>query len=37
MRRRRKSVVLLLDVRKSESLATRATSEIIRVAEYLGP
>ena len=29
--------VLLLDVRKSTSLATRPTSEIIRVAEYLGP
>jgi hypothetical protein len=29
--------VLLLDVRKSTSLATRPTPEIIRVAEYLGP
>lgn len=29
--------VLLLDVRKSTSLATRPTSEIIKVAEYLGP
>ena len=29
--------VLLLDVRKSSSLATRPTSEIIKVAEYLGP
>jgi len=28
---------LLLDVRKSTSLATRATEEIIRVAEHLGP
>jgi hypothetical protein len=29
--------MLLVDVRKSTSLATRATQEIIRVAEYLGP
>jgi len=29
--------VLLLDVRESSSLATRPTSEIIKVAEYLGP
>jgi len=29
--------VLLLDVRNSTSLATRPTSEIIKVAEYLGP
>jgi hypothetical protein len=29
--------VLLVDVRKSTSLATRPTSEIIKVAEYLGP
>ena len=29
--------VLLMDVRKSTSLATRPTNEIIRVAEYLGP
>ena len=28
---------LLLDVRNSTSLATRATQEIVRVAEYLGP
>lgn len=28
---------LLLDVRQSTSLATRATADIIRVAEYLGP
>jgi hypothetical protein len=28
---------LLLDVRKSTSLATRATADIIRVAEHLGP
>lgn len=29
--------VLLVDVRESSSLATRSTSEIIKVAEYLGP
>jgi hypothetical protein len=29
--------MLLVDVRNSTSLATRATQEIIRVAEYLGP
>ena len=29
--------VLLVDVRESSSLATRPTSEIIKVAEYLGP
>lgn len=29
--------VLLLDVRQSSSLATRPTSDIIKVAEYLGP
>ena len=29
--------VLLLDVRKSTSLATRSTADIIRVAEHLGP
>ena len=29
--------VLFLDVRKSTSLASRDTAEIIRVAEYLGP
>lgn len=29
--------LLLADVRKSTSLATRPTPEIIRVAEYLGP
>lgn len=28
---------LFLDVRKSTSLATRSTAEIIRVAEHLGP
>jgi hypothetical protein len=29
--------VLLLDVRKSSTLASRPTADIIRVAEYLGP
>ena len=29
--------VLLVDVRESSSLATHPTSEIIKVAEYLGP
>lgn len=28
---------LLVDVRKSTSLATRPTQDIIRVAEYIGP
>jgi hypothetical protein len=29
--------VLLVDVRKSTTLASRPTADIIRVAEYLGP
>jgi hypothetical protein len=29
--------VLLLDVRKSTSLATRPTADIIKIAKYLGP
>ena len=29
--------LILLDVRKSTSLATRPTQDIIRVAEYIGP
>lgn len=32
-----RTFALLVDVRRSTSLATRPTPEIIRVAEYLGP